>query len=102
MPADSPARLETTRSSRPPRPHVVFETTDLASGTWTPSTDYALPAGPRHGTVLPVTEAEYERLLRTYGQAQLTKYVGFGSLYVRSAWPPSRSEYWSPKLAMMS
>lgn len=50
------------------RGYVPFETTALASGTWTPSTDYALPAGPRHGTVLPVTGAEYERLLRTYGQ----------------------------------
>jgi hypothetical protein len=50
------------------RGYVPFETTDLASGVWTPSTDYALPASPRHGTVLPVTGAEYERLLRTYGQ----------------------------------
>lgn len=50
------------------RGYVPFETTDLAAGEWTASTDYALPAGPRHGTVLPVTGAEYERLLRTYGQ----------------------------------
>ncbi|MEU5533369.1 hypothetical protein [Streptomyces sp. NPDC020362] len=28
---------------------------------------HALQAGPRHGTVLPVTGAGYERLLRTYG-----------------------------------
>lgn len=49
------------------RGYVPFETTDLASGRWTQSTDYALPASPRHGTVLPVTGAEYERLLRTYG-----------------------------------
>lgn len=48
------------------RGYVPFETTDLASGKWTPATDYALPASPRHGTVLPVTGAEYERLLAAY------------------------------------
>ena len=49
------------------RGYVPFETTDLASGRWTESANYALPASPRHGTVLPVTGAEYERLLKTYG-----------------------------------
>ncbi len=45
---------------------VPFETTDLDSGEWTPSTDYRLPSSPRHGTVLPVTQAEYDRLLAAY------------------------------------
>ncbi|MEU5321836.1 family 43 glycosylhydrolase [Streptomyces sp. NPDC021056] len=48
------------------RGYVPFETTDLDSGRWTPSTDYQLPASPRHGTVLPVTQAEYDRLLAAY------------------------------------
>ncbi|MDV7215543.1 family 43 glycosylhydrolase [Streptomyces prunicolor] len=48
------------------RGYVPFETTDLDSGEWTPSTDYQLPASPRHGTVLPVTQAEYDRLLAAY------------------------------------
>ncbi|MET8946582.1 family 43 glycosylhydrolase [Streptomyces sp. NPDC004542] len=48
------------------RGYVPFETTDLDSGTWTMSTDYQLPASPRHGTVLPVTQAEYDRLLAAY------------------------------------
>nr|WSY55854.1 family 43 glycosylhydrolase [Streptomyces sp. NBC_00886] len=48
------------------RGYVPFETTDLDSGRWTPSTDYQLPASPRHGTVLPVTQAEYDRLLSAY------------------------------------
>jgi hypothetical protein len=30
------------------------------------SADYELPASPRHGTVLPVTRAEYNRLLTAY------------------------------------
>ncbi|WP_406128170.1 family 43 glycosylhydrolase [Streptomyces sp. NBC_00989] len=48
------------------RGYVPFETTDLDSGEWTPSTDYQLPASPRHGTVLPVTQAQYDRLLAAY------------------------------------
>ncbi|MFF7445213.1 MULTISPECIES: family 43 glycosylhydrolase [unclassified Streptomyces] len=48
------------------RGYVPFETTDLDSGRWTPSANYQLPASPRHGTVLPVTRAEYDRLLAAY------------------------------------
>lgn len=48
------------------RGYVPFETTDLNSGTWRMSNNYALPTSPRHGTVLPVTQAEYDRLLSTY------------------------------------
>jgi hypothetical protein len=44
------------------RGYVPFETTDLASGEWTPVAEYDLPASPRHGTVVPITAAEYERL----------------------------------------
>ncbi|MFF7738471.1 family 43 glycosylhydrolase [Streptomyces sp. NPDC007984] len=51
------------------RGYVPFETTDLASGKWTPSTNYQLPASPRHGTVLPVTQQEYDRLLAAYPAA---------------------------------
>ncbi|MBW5448254.1 hypothetical protein GE107_19595 [Cohnella sp. CFH 77786] len=45
------------------RGYVPFETTDLNSGNWMLSSNYQLPAKPRHGTVLPVTKQEYERLL---------------------------------------
>ncbi|MEV6384163.1 family 43 glycosylhydrolase [Streptomyces sp. NPDC051773] len=45
------------------RGYVPFETTDLDSGRWTPCAEFALPPGARHGSVLPVTRAEYERLL---------------------------------------
>ncbi|MFJ1970502.1 family 43 glycosylhydrolase [Streptomyces sp. NPDC087903] len=48
------------------RGYVPFETTDLDSGEWTPSTNYQLPVSPRHGTVLPVTRKEYDRLLAAY------------------------------------
>ena len=48
------------------RGYVPFETTDLDSGKWTMSKNYQLPASPRHGTVMPVTQAEYDRLLAAY------------------------------------
>ncbi|MET9505148.1 family 43 glycosylhydrolase [Streptomyces sp. NPDC006622] len=53
------------------RGYIPFETTDLDSGVWTPSTGYDLPSKPRHGTVLPVTQAEYDRLLKTYQPDQI-------------------------------
>ncbi|MEU1479120.1 family 43 glycosylhydrolase [Streptomyces sp. NPDC005760] len=57
------------------RGYLPFETTDLDSGNWTPVADYDLPARPRHGTVLPVTQAEYDRLLRSYQPDQLVESV---------------------------
>ncbi|MEV7733234.1 family 43 glycosylhydrolase [Streptomyces sp. NPDC088921] len=57
------------------RGYLPFETTDLDSGNWTPVADYDLPAKPRHGTVLPVTQAEYDRLLRAYQPDQLVESV---------------------------
>ncbi|GAA3333847.1 hypothetical protein GCM10020331_099510 [Ectobacillus funiculus] len=45
------------------RGYVPFETTNLQSGEWKMSTNYSLPARPRHGTVMPVTKSEYEALL---------------------------------------
>ncbi|HEV2783026.1 MAG TPA: family 43 glycosylhydrolase [Actinophytocola sp.] len=44
------------------RGYVPFETTDLASGRWTMSSNFQLPSSPRHGTVLPITRAEWNRL----------------------------------------
>jgi len=46
----------------PERRYVPFETTNLASGQWTPSEDFRLPPDPCHGVVLPVTAEEYDRL----------------------------------------
>ncbi|WP_330347260.1 family 43 glycosylhydrolase [Streptomyces sp. NBC_00582] len=53
------------------RGYIPFATTDLAAGNWTPVADYDLPSRPRHGTVLPVTQAEYDRLLTAYQPDQL-------------------------------
>lgn len=49
------------------RGYVPFEADSLASGTWTPVSEYNLPARPRHGTVLPITQAEYDAILQKWG-----------------------------------
>ncbi|MFD5246734.1 family 43 glycosylhydrolase [Amycolatopsis sp. NPDC058340] len=55
------------------RGYVPFETTDLASGKWTMSAGAKLPASPRHGTVLPVTQAELDRLTAPPSPAKADK-----------------------------
>lgn len=50
------------------RGYMPLETTDLDSGIWTMPTEFSLPTKPRHGSVLPVTRSEYERLLAKYGR----------------------------------
>jgi hypothetical protein len=49
------------------RGYLPLETTNLDSGLWSMSADFSLPSKPRHGTVMPVTSSEYERLLEKYG-----------------------------------
>lgn len=44
------------------RGYIPLETEDLDSGKWTVSSNYELPASPRHGTVIPVTRREYDAL----------------------------------------
>jgi uncharacterized protein YjdB len=44
------------------RGYIPFETTNLASGIWTLSSNYNLPANPRHGTVIPIKQSEYDAI----------------------------------------
>ncbi|GAB3658099.1 RICIN domain-containing protein [Glycomyces tarimensis] len=44
------------------RGYIPFETTNLASGQWTPVSNYSLPGRPRHGSVLPLTYEEYQAI----------------------------------------
>ncbi|PZG02626.1 family 43 glycosylhydrolase [Micromonospora deserti] len=55
------------------RGYVPFETTDLDGGQFTMSTGYDLPAHPRHGTILPVTKAELDRLRQGPAPAPATR-----------------------------
>ena len=50
------------------RGYVPFETTNLDGDRteWTVPESYTMPSRPRHGTVLPITQAEWTRLLTTY------------------------------------
>jgi glycosyl hydrolase family 43 len=48
------------------RGYVPFTSTDLASGDWQLATGYELPARPRHGTVLPVTQSELDGVRAAY------------------------------------
>ncbi|MEE6282535.1 immunoglobulin-like domain-containing protein [Georgenia sp. MJ170] len=56
------------------RGYVPFTTTDLASGEWTMigSPDYSFSQRYRHGTVLPITGAEWDALNDTYGEGRVT------------------------------
>lgn len=45
------------------RGYQLFHTTDLASGEWTHLPGAALPPGARHGSLLPITAQERERML---------------------------------------
>ncbi|WP_277679868.1 immunoglobulin-like domain-containing protein [Gracilibacillus dipsosauri] len=52
-------------------PYHVRYTTDLEDGNQlvenvVDSSEYALPPGPRHGTVIPITDDEYEALVKKY------------------------------------
>ncbi|WP_299090241.1 immunoglobulin-like domain-containing protein [uncultured Metabacillus sp.] len=53
-------------------PYHVRWSTNLEDGSQfvnnlLPESEYALPPGPRHGTVIPITRAEYNALQETYG-----------------------------------
>ena len=47
------------------RGYQLYHADDLASGVWTRSEEAGLPAGARHGSLLPITLDERERLLQT-------------------------------------
>ncbi|CAG7555147.1 unnamed protein product [Fusarium equiseti] len=47
--------------------YVPLETTDLDKPEWKVSSSYKLPTSPRHGTVIPITKKEHEKLLSAYG-----------------------------------
>ncbi|TDW84428.1 glycosyl hydrolase family 43 [Kribbella pratensis] len=49
------------------RGYVPFETSDLAGGVWRHADGFLLPQGARHGSVLPITRTELERVRAHYG-----------------------------------
>ncbi|MEU8658294.1 OmpL47-type beta-barrel domain-containing protein, partial [Actinoplanes philippinensis] len=69
--------------------YVPFTSTDLDSGVWSKATSYSLPKRPRHGTVLPVTQEEYDRLLTTYQPGLLVTGVDEVPLTTRAGVAPT-------------
>lgn len=57
----------------PHRGYLPFVTDSLANPNWSIPADYQLPAKPRHGTVLPVSKAELERLRQGPPPVRATK-----------------------------
>lgn len=49
------------------RGYVPFESSDLDAARWTMVADHRMPSRARHGSVLPVTQAEHDALLRAWG-----------------------------------
>ncbi|BEL04410.1 hypothetical protein Q0Z83_026010 [Actinoplanes sichuanensis] len=49
------------------RGYQLYSTGDLPSGRWSHDTSAALPVDARHGSVLPITLNERERLIRAFG-----------------------------------
>lgn len=47
-----------------------FVTDDLESGVFTQSSDFTFDGTYRHGTVMPITRAEYNALIKAYGSAE--------------------------------
>ena len=54
--------------------YMMFETRDIASGNWTSVPDAELPSRPRHGTVLPISVAEQQRLNAAYPTDETAEY----------------------------
>lgn len=46
-----------------------FVTSDLAGGQFSPGEGFSLPFRLRHGSILPLSAKEYERLVKTYGKS---------------------------------
>jgi arabinoxylan arabinofuranohydrolase len=53
--------------------YKAFTTTDLASGKFTASNETTFPFPFRHGSVLPLSAEEYQRVKSAYASAGMTK-----------------------------
>jgi hypothetical protein len=68
--------------------YLAFETDDIASGDWTSVPDAALPSSPRHGTVIPVTQAELDAMRAAYQPDLLISAVGDATATTRQGTAP--------------
>ena len=69
--------------------YLAFTTDDIASADWTSVPDAVLPSSPRHGTVIPVTQAELDAMRAAYQPDLLVTSVDDVSVSTRQGVAPS-------------
>ena len=67
------------------RGYLAFRTDDIASGNWQSVPTADLPSSPRHGTVIPVTQAELDTMRTAYQPDLLVESVADVSVTTRRA-----------------
>ena len=70
------------------RGYLAFRTDDIASGNWQSVPSAQLPSSPRHGTVIPVTQAELDRMRAAYQPDLLISSVDDATVTTRQGIPP--------------
>ncbi|PSL52720.1 glycosyl hydrolase family 43 [Saccharothrix carnea] len=68
--------------------YLAFRTDDIASGVWTTVPESALPRSPRHGTVIPISQAELDALRAAMQPNLLAKSVASVSVRTREGVAP--------------
>lgn len=71
------------------RGYLAFRTDDIASGNWTSVPDADLPSSPRHGTVIPVTQAELDAMRTAYQPDLLVSSVDDVTVQTRQGTAPT-------------
>jgi hypothetical protein len=70
------------------RGYLAFRTDDIDSGVWTSVPTADLPSSPRHGTVIPVTQAELDTMRSAYQPDLLVTSVGDAAVTTRQGTAP--------------
>ncbi|MDQ4051594.1 MAG: Ig-like domain-containing protein [Actinomycetota bacterium] len=69
--------------------YLAFRTDDIGSGNWTSVPGAELPSSPRHGTVIPVTQAELDAMRSAYQPELLVASVGDVAVTTRQGTAPA-------------
>ncbi len=70
------------------RGYLAFTTDDIGSGSWSSVPDAELPSSPRHGTVIPVTQAELDAMREAYQPELLISAVADTAVSTRQGIAP--------------
>lgn len=95
---DQPSYHHNQEGNAGPNHYVPFATNDLDSGKWTglaksmPESNFPTNSDggkPRHGTVLPVTRAQYQKVLETYAPGIAVKSVNAMNVSTKTGTAPT-------------